>query len=146
MLEKILRVLLIFGSVYFSVDGLIHIFNIKLISVTNSWPQSAIAYAILLDSIYASFIFLAAAIALFLQNDLKKNKTLIFVSSLWAIWHGFLLIFLSFSLEFVKTAYSFPSLYIWLPFYDQYLLFEASLLLFYAALALFWFKNIGGSE
>lgn len=141
MLTKTLKGLLIFGSLYFTVDGLIHLFNIKLISVESAWPKSAIAYSILLDSIYASFIFLAAAIAVVLQADLKKNKTAIFVTSVWAIWHGWLLIFLSFSLDLVRISSSLPSLHLWFPFYDQYLIFQGSLLLVYAVVALVWFKK-----
>ena len=141
MLTKILRGLLIFGSLYFTVDGLIHLFNIKLISVANSWPKSAISYAILLDSIFASFIFLAAALSLLLQANLKKYRTAIFVTAVWAIWHGLLLIFLSFNLDLVKLSASLPSVHLWLPFYDQYLAFQGSLLLLYAVVALIWFKN-----
>lgn len=141
MLEKAIRGLLIFGSVYFFVDGLIHLLNIKLISVQTVWPQSAIAYSILLDAIFASFIFLAACIALVLQSDLKKYKTAILVSSIWAIWHGLLLIFLSFNLNLVQLTITWPSVHLWFPFYDQYLAFQGYLLLLYPIVALIWFKK-----
>ena len=141
MLEKTIKGLLLFGSVYFVVDGLIHLLNIKLISVADVWPKSAVAYSILLDAIFASFIFLAAGMALVLQSDLKKYKTAILASSLWAIWHGFLLIFLSFNLGLVKLTIPWPSVHLWFPFYDQYLAFQGCLLLLYAVLVLIWFKK-----
>lgn len=139
--EKILRVFLNILAVYLILDGIIHLFNIRLQSVADVWPKSALSYAALLDMIYASFVFLAALLLLVVQKSLKKYQNLILASSIWAIFHGLLLIYLSFTQNFTDNFSNFPSLYIWMPFYDQYLLVEASLAFIYAILVFIWIKK-----
>src|SRR3989338_3960053 len=113
-----MRIFFIVLAMYLIGDGVIHLLNIRLGSVINVWPTSAVSYAILLDSIYASFVFLAAALILVAQTDLKKYKSLIFVSGIWAIFHGTLL------------------------FYNQYLFFEAILAFIYAIVVFLRHKKL----
>ncbi len=141
MIQKLLRIFLNFGAVYLIFNGLVYLFNIRLASVENVWPISAIYYARLLDAIYASFVFLAAVLIFIAQKDLKKYKDLIFYSTIWAFFHGVLLIFLSLTQNFTKDSPSLPSLYIWIPFYSQFLLFEVLLLFIYIVLVVLWFKG-----
>lgn len=139
--EKILRVFLNLLGAYLICDGAIHLFNIRLASVINVWPQSALSYATLLNTIYASFVFLAAFLIFTVQKDLRKYKTLIYVSSFWALIHGSLLIYLSSTQNFVGDFSPFPSLLVWIPFYNNYLLFEAFLALVYSLLVYLWFRG-----
>ena len=139
--EKIFRVFLNVMAVYLILDGAIHLFNIRLQSVLNIWPKSALSYATLLDMIYASFVFLVAALLLIAQRSLKKYQSLILASSIWAIFHGFLLIYLSLSQNFTGNFSNFPSLFVWMPFYNQYLLAEAFLAFIYAILVFIWIKK-----
>lgn len=136
-----MRVFLNLLAVYLIGDGLIHLVNIRLQSVQNIWPQSAISYAILLNSIYASFVFLASILVLIAQKDLKKYKSLILASGIWSIFHGLLLVYITLSQNFMASFLNYPSLYVWLPFYNQYLLFEAFLAFFYAILTFVWNKS-----
>ncbi len=138
---NILRIFIILLAVYLIGDGLIHLFNIRLLSVAGVWPRSAISFGILMDGIYASFVFLAAILVFAVQRDLKKYKTLVIASSIWAILHGVLLIFLTTTNDFLASFQSLPSLYVWMPFYNQYLLFEAFLAFLYALLVFIWVKD-----
>lgn len=140
-LEKTLRRLLIVLAIYLIGDGIVHLSNTRLLSVIKTWPASALAYARLLDAMYASFVFLAALLMLIAQRSLKKYQTLIIASSIWAIFHGFLLIYLSSTQNFTDNFSGSPSLYVWIPFYNQYLLVEASLAFIYAILVFIWIKN-----
>ena len=140
-MQNLLRFFLIFLALYLTSDGTIHLLNIRLISVTNIWPKSAISYATLLNAIYASFVFLAAILVFAAQKDLKKYKNLVFASVIWALIHGFLLTILSISQNFNQQFQAAPSLQVWFPFYNQYLLFEAILAFAYAAVGLLWLKG-----
>ncbi len=140
-LEKLLRVFLIILGIYLIGDGAIHILNIRLQSVINVWPSSAIAYAKLLNAIYASFVFLVAILVLVAQSDLKKYKSLIKASIIWAIFHGLLMIYLSTTLDFMNSFSHHSSLYVWMPFYNQYLFFEAFLTIIYCLLVFLWVRQ-----
>lgn len=139
--EKILRLFLIVLAIYLIGDGIIHLLNIRLQSVTNVWVISALSYATLMNAIYASFVLLAAILVLVAQSALKKNQSLILASSIWAIFHGLLLIYLSSTQNFVNDFSNLPSLYVWIPFYNQYLLVEAFLSFIYAVIVFIWIKN-----
>lgn len=141
ILEKVVRIFLIFLGIYLIGDGIIHLLNIRLNSVINTWSSSAIVYAKLLNAIYASFVFLAACLVLVVQANLEKYKTLIRVSTIWAIFHGFLLIYLTQTLSIMNNFYNLSSLYVWMPFYNEYLLFEAFLAFAYAILIFIWSNN-----
>lgn len=136
-IEKTLRIFLTFLAIYLILDGGIHLFNIRLQSVTNIWPLSALSYASFINALYASFVFLTAGLVLTAQASLKKYKSLILVSGFWAIFHGLLLIYLSLTQNFPLNL---PSLYVWLPFYNLYLVAEALLSFIYATLVFIWIK------
>lgn len=139
-MQKLLRPFLIFVAIYLIVDGLIHLFNIRLSQVWDVWPKSALSYATLLNLSYASFVFLAAGLLLIAQKDVKKYKAFLKVSAFWAFMHGGLLVYLSLTQDFAKNLSGIPSLYVWIPFYDQYLLFEAFLAFSYACV-IFIYNN-----
>lgn len=140
-IEKILRYFLNILGCYLIFDGAIHLFNIRLLSVAGIWPNSALSYATLLDTIYASFVFLAAVLIFTAQKDLKKYTNLLFASSIWALMHGFLLIYLTSSQNFTLSFWSLSSLSVWIPFYNQYLLFEALLAFIYVILVFAYLKS-----
>ena len=139
-IEKILRFFLIFASGYFIFDGLLHFLGVKLLTV-NSWPDAAKVYANLINIIYASFIFLASYIAFMLQKDLKKYKSLIKGSGVWALIHGLALIFLVWTNNYQQIFQNFPSLLIWLPVYREYLGANALLLFSYSVTVYIWQKS-----
>lgn len=140
-MEKLLRGFLIFGGAYLIFDGLLHFFNIKISSVNGAWPQSAISYAGLLNFIYASFVFLAAAIAFVIQKDFKKYKAILLVSSVWAMIHGSLLLFLVWTQNYQQIFQDLPSLLVWLPFYNQYVLIEGVILIIYSGIVYLWARS-----
>lgn len=139
--EKLVRFALIFLAVYLIGDGLIHFLNIKLQTIGSNWPQSAVVYAKLLNAIYSSFVFLVAMLALIVQKDIKKYQDLIKISPYWAIFHGLILLYLSTTINFVNIFSNMPSLYVWMPFYNQYLFFEAVLAFIYAVVVFVWNKK-----
>lgn len=137
-MEKILKVYLIFGGVYFIFDGLLHLSGIKLASVVNSWPRSALVYAKLVNYLYASFIILSGTMALFLQSDLKKYHSLVVISGIWAFFHGVILLFLITTAGYGQIFKGFDSLLVYLPFYEGYLTLNALLLFSFSMLVYFW--------
>ncbi len=138
--EKILRFLLIFGGCYFVFDGLLHISGIKLSSV-DSWPEGALGYANLINSIYASFVFLAAAFIFVIQKDLSKYKSLVVATGVWALFHALLLLFLVWSNNYQQIFQNSPSLLVWLPIYREYLTMNSVLLVIYSITVYFWYKS-----
>lgn len=140
-MEKLLRIVLNILAIYLIGDGVMHLLNIRLQSVMNVWPGSAISYAYLLNGIYASFVFLAAILLMVAQKDLKKYQSLILASGIWAIFHGFLLIYLSSTQDFVNNFSNLPSLYVWIPFYNQYLFFEAFMIIIYGLMIFLWVRK-----
>lgn len=142
-MQKLLRLFLICGGCYFIFDGILHFSNIKLSSVISSgnWPIPAVLYAHLLSYIYGSFIILASIIAFVIQRDLKKYKTLILVTGVWAIFHGAVLLFLVTNQNYQEIFKSLPSLLVWLPFYREYLTINALLLFFYGGIVYFWYRK-----
>ena len=139
--EKLVRGFLIFAGVYFIFDGLLHISGIKLLSVAGVWPESAISYANILNYLYSSFIFLAAAFALVLQRDINKYKSLIIVSAFWALLHGFGLLFLVWTQNYQQIFQNLPSLLVWLPIYREYLTANAILLFIYSLTVYLWVRR-----
>lgn len=137
-MEKTIRIFLIAGAFYLIFDGLIHFFNLRLFSAQSVWPESALSYSTLLNLVYASFVFLTAGFAFVLQTDINKYKNFVIFSSFWAIFHALMLIFLSFAQNLTLNAKDLPSLYVWLPFYDEYLLVESVVLFCYAGLIFAW--------
>lgn len=140
-LGRLLRGFLLFGSIYLAVDGLVHITGIRLFDVRRLWAQDALSYAALLNHIYASFVFLAAAIAFEIQRDVKKYRNLIRISGIWALLQGLLLFYLSFNFDFALAFNFSPSLAVWLPFYNYYLWVEAMLLIGYAILGIIYSRG-----
>lgn len=131
--------MLIFGGVYFIFDGLLHLSGVKLSSV-NNWPSAAISYANLINFIYASFIILAACFVFVIQKDLKKYKSFVILSGIWAIFHGLILIFLVWTNNYQQIFQNYPSLLAWLPIYREYLTFNSLLLFVYSITVYLWQK------
>lgn len=139
--RKILRGFLIFGGAYFIFDGLLHLSNIKLLSIDNAWPQSAISYGKLLNYLYASFILLAGAIAFCLQANLEKYKSQVIITGIWAVFHGIMLLFLVYTQNYQEIFQSLPSLLVFLPFYKEYLIMNSFLLFGYGGVVYLWLKK-----
>lgn len=138
--EKLLRGCLIFAGIYFIFDAFLHLSNIKLSSVLGIWPASAVSYAHLLNYIYASFVLLVAAFAFIIQKDPKKYRSLIMISSIWAVFHGVILLTLVWTQNYQLTFKIFPSLLVWLPFYREYITLNAVLFFLYSGVVYLWFK------
>ncbi len=139
-MEKILKGLLIFGGGYFIFDGLLHFLGVKLLSVS-SWPESAKSYANLINMLYGSSAFLAALFAFIIQKNLKKYKSLVIISGIWAIFHGLVLLILVLTNNYQQLFQPFPSLLVWLRFYREYLIINSMLLFIYAAITFIWQKS-----
>lgn len=140
-LEKFLKSFLTFGVIYFIFDGLLHFLGIKLASV-NNWPESAKAYANLINVLYGSFIFLAAGIIFVIQQDLQKYKNIIFLSAIWSLFHGVALLYLVWSNDYQNIFKNHDSLLVWLPFYREYLTLNSALLFIYSISVYFWMNSL----
>ena len=141
MAKIILRCFLIFGGCYFIFDALLHFSGIKLLSVNSAWPSSATGYANLLNYIYASFVSLAAFIALVIQKDLVRYRHIILLSAIWAIFHGVILLILVWAQNYQQFFQDFPSLLIWLPFYREYISLNSILLFLYSGVVYLYFRE-----
>lgn len=136
---QVLRVFLIFGFFYFLFEALLYLFNIRLINV--NWPQSAKVYASLINQVLGSFELLIAFLCFELQKNLEKYPRLIKISGFWAVIHAGVLIMLSLGDNFTSVFTGIPSLYVWAPFYNQYVFFEAGILIFYSVAVMLWSRK-----
>lgn len=106
------------------------------------WIPSAIVYAKLIEKVLGStFLFIAVIILFEVQKDLSKYKNFIKISALWALLHGILLIYLSFSQNYLEVFKSSPSLMVWFPLYDKYVAFEGVVIICFSILVFFWVKT-----
>lgn len=140
-LGKIIRVYLIVGSVYLVIDSLIHLFDLRLTDVASSWPQDALEYSSLVNHIYASFVLLTAALAFEMQRDLKKYRSLLSISGVWALVHGLILLYESSRIDLVRYFDTSPSLAFWLPFYNYYLWGESMILIGFFILTMMYKRS-----
>lgn len=139
--QNLLKVMLLVGAGYLFVDGLIHFFDIKLLSAGGRWPDSAAVYARLINKVAGAFIILAAAGAFIAHKNPEQYRAMIYVSAAWSLFLGLTFIYLKFSTDYSDAFKFFPSLYFWLPFYGQYLLLEAAALIFYSIVVFLWFRS-----
>jgi hypothetical protein len=140
MMKNFLRGYLIFGGCYFILDALLHFSNLKLLSAENTWPTSALSYARLINFLYASFVLLVASIIFVIQKDLKKYHSLVLISAIWALFHGIILLWSTWTQDYQQIFMQVPSLLVWLPFYREYLSLNSLLLFLYSGTvyAYFW--------
>lgn len=132
---------MIFGAIYLVGDALVHLFDLRLTDVAGKWDQPAIIFSRFMSILYASFVLAVALVVFELQKDLAKYQQLIKLSAIWALFHGLLLLYLSFQYNFPEKFQNTPSIYLDLPFYNYYLLFEASLLFSFSLVVFWYFKT-----
>lgn len=141
MYKNILRGFLFFWGIYALLEAILYLFNIRLYSVEGIWPDSALSYAKLVNQFLGSFFIFISLLVFEAQRNVEKYQPLIKMSGVWAILYGFLLIFLSLSKDFAQVFNNLASLYVWFPFYNQYLLLEAAFLIAYSAVVFLWIKK-----
>lgn len=139
-LNSFLRYYLTLGGIYLLLDALIHLFDIKLIDVRGIWPNLALIYGQFMAYLYASFAILASILAIAAARNLDKYKLLIVITGFWALFHGLLLILFSLAVDFEVFSAT-PSVFVWIPFYNLYLIFEGVLLIGLSLTIYFWAKK-----
>ncbi len=132
---------MIFGCLYFLFEAFLYLSNIRIIDVGTNWPESAKVYVKLISQVLGSFELLVSVLCFELQRNLKKYSVLIKISGFWALIHAAVLIILSQGNNFTKIFSDTPSLYVWSPFYNQYVFFEAILLLCYSLTVIVWSRK-----
>lgn len=125
-------------------EAILYLFNIRLYSVETVWSDSALSYAKLTNQFLGSCFLFISLLAFEAQKNIEKYQPLIKISGLWAIFYGFLLVFLSLSKDFSQAFNNLSSLYVWLPFYNQYLLLEAVFLIAYSMVVFLWISQKDG--
>lgn len=139
-IEKILRGLLIFAGIYFLFEAVLYLFDLRLLGVI-SWPFTGITYAKYVEHILGSMFLLFSIFTFEIQRDLNKYKRIIILSSYWALFDAMLLFISSLPQDFVKIYKDIPSLYVWFPWYNQFLYLESLLLILYAVIVYLWIKK-----
>lgn len=131
---------MIFGFLYFLFEAVLYLSNIRLSDVNTSWPESAKVYARLINLVLGSFELFLSVLCFELQTNLKKYAKLIKISGFWALIHAAVLIILSIGNNFTNIFSGIPSLYVWVPFYNQYVFFEGFILVSYSLAVYLWLK------
>lgn len=140
-IEKLLHLVIIFLGLYLLFESFLYFFDIRLMDVKAIWMPSATTYAKLIEKVLGSaFLFIAVIVLFEVQKDLPKYKNFIKISAIWALLHGILLIYLSFSQNYIEVFKSFPSLMVWFPLYDKYVAFEGIVIICFSILVFFWVK------
>lgn len=122
-------------------EGLLYLFHVRLSDIKDIWPTSAILYSELIGKVLGSMFLFTAVIAFDVQRNLLKYRNFIKLSSFWSLFHGGVLIWLSFSNHYVEVFKNSPSLYVWFPLYNQYVTLEGIMLIVYSILVFLWLKN-----
>ena len=139
--EKVLKIFIIFWGFYLFLEGFSYLSDIRLMDTKALWLPSSAAYAELTGQILGSVFLLMAILAFEVQRNVNKYKNFVIISGFWSILHGGLLIYLSISQNYLKAFLKIPSLYVWLPFYNQYLFLEGVVLIIYSLIVYIWIKN-----
>lgn len=140
-MDKLLRGLIIFGSLYLIFESALHFFNIRLLDAEPVWPVSALTFSKLMDQIYGSFALLLSAILFEIQKDIVKYKKIIIIFAFWSFLHAVFLIYTSFNNNFQTLFNPLYSLSVWSTLYNQYLLLEAFLLILYGLIVFLWVRK-----
>lgn len=141
-IEKLLRLVIILLGLYLLFESFLYFFDIRLMDVKAVWSSQAIVYAKLIEEVLGStFLFIAVIILFEVQKNMLKYKNFIKISALWALLHGILLIYLSFSQNYIEVFKSFPSLMVWFPLYDKYVAFEGIVIICFSMLVYLWIKT-----
>lgn len=140
-IEKILRLMLILWGVYLLFEATLYFFNIRMQDVKNIWPEISLTYIVLIEKVLGSLMVLVALLTFELQRNLEKYKTILKLGAIWALFHGGLLIFLALSQNYYHTFLIYPSLFVWFPYYDFYVILEGVVLLIFSAGVFLWLKN-----
>lgn len=138
-IKIILKRYLLAASIYLILDGLVHVFDIKLVNV-NVWPESSLTYSKFIGNLYGGFAILAGLFGIEVQRDLRKYKNILYITAVWSLVYGAYLIYSGLTIPFVEIFSLIPSLYFWMPFYNLYLVFEAGLL-FTLSILVYLFKR-----
>lgn len=131
--KKILSVMLLVWSFYAFFEAFLYLSHIRLVGIKSSWPADALSYSSLLEGIVGSLFLLIGAVAFIVSKNLDKYRGFIKISGVWTLFHGGLLIFLGLTQDYLNTFMA-PSLYVWFPFYDQYLVIEGIALIGYSVI------------
>lgn len=133
--------MLIFWGLYLLFEASLYFFNFRLKDVVGIWPQPALLYSLLIEKILGSLFLLTALVTFAVQRNLAKYKTFLKISAIWSLFHGSLLIFLGWSQNYAINFSGYPSLLVWFPLYNFYLILEGIALLSYSVLVYFWLRH-----
>lgn len=139
-IRNFLKWYLFFASIYLISDGLIHVFDVKLIDAA-FWPAPALIYAKFIGNLYGGFAILAGLLGIEASRNLEKYTHLLYIAAIWSLTYGGYLFYSSLTINFVSIFSDSPSIYLWMPFYNYYLLFEAGLLFILSTLVFLWSKE-----
>ena len=137
-MKKAVRAYLIFGGIYMLGEALIHFSNAKLTNVAILWPKDAVTFSSWVSTLYASTTLFLSMLLFYIQHNVEKNKKIIKLLAFYALFHGLLVTYFSLTFGFNEIFQELPSLYLWLPNYSVYLIFEAFLLFVFAFLVYLW--------
>lgn len=139
-IKHLLKWYLIAASIYLILDGLIHVFDVKLVGMT-PWPAPALIYAKFIGNLYGGFAILAGLLGIEASRNLEKYTHFLYITAIWSLVYGGFLIYSSSAINFAGIFNKSPSIYLWMPFYNYYLFFEAGLLFILSTLVFLWSKH-----
>lgn len=125
-ISKILKWYLLITSIYLVSDGLIHILGVKLINV-QLWSKPAFIYSNLITHLYGAFAILAGLFGIETSRDIYKYRNFLYIVAFWVLGYGIYLIYVATTISFKLIFVESPSVFVWMPFYNYYLVFEAGL-------------------
>jgi hypothetical protein len=138
--KKILKWYILVTSLYLIADGVVHILDIKLID-TRFWPEQSVIYSRFIGHLYGFFVVLAGLFGIEAQRDLVKYKNFVYLTAIWLFFYGIHLLFFGATVDFNNVFLSEPSVYMWIPFYSKYLIFESMLCFLFTILTFFWWRS-----
>lgn len=139
-IEYFLKWYLMAVSIYLILVGLIYFFDVKLLDAI-SWPYPALVYSKFIGNLYGEFAILAGLFGIEASRNLEKYRNFLYITAVWSLVYASYLLYSSSMINFADIFSQTPSVYLWVPVYNYYLLFEAGLLFILSILIFLWGKK-----
>jgi hypothetical protein len=138
-IEQILKWYLRVTSIYLILDGLSHVLDFKLTDA-GTWPAYALLYSQQMNHLFGAFAILSGLFGVEASRDLRKYRNFLHLTAIWILGYGAYLLYSGLVIDFRQIFKDYPSVYVWMPFYNFYLIFEAGLC-FALSILIYLFKK-----
>lgn len=140
-IERIIRIYLLIGTLYFFGEALIHIFSLRLVDIQTAWPREAVVYSRWMTGFYGGLALFIASLLFVIRQNIQQYKHILYCIAVYAALHASFLLYAAATVDFDTIYSNFPSLSFWIPLYNSFLIIEAVLLYAYTIIIICWYTK-----